>query len=622
MQPPRHATFRTLVAGALLVFLTACATAPSGPGPASESRAERLLRQGSLVEAARMYEDLANGNPPPARNEFALAAARAWLDADRPDDAQRAVAIASVQLPEAEHFERELLRIEITAAQGQYQLAWQQVSQLPEPARREDAARLFYLRQQVALRAGEPGAAVQAGIARERTATDEAGRNRARRDLLTDLRAAIDRGVRIDPAASSDAQERGWLELAQIASTVGRSPLSAPSMIDRWRQRFPGHPASTIVDSEILDPAARPGADGTRLARVTGPVALLLPLSDPAIGARAALIRDGFQAAAARLADGGMPEVRIYDTATMPAATALRTAAAEGATFAVGPLIREEVQSALGARPANLPVLLLNTTPGGSSAGSWQFALAPEDEARQIARHIAGSGGRDVVVLTPSGDWGQRVAAAFADELTQAGGRVHAEGVYDLWRNNIESTLSVALGVQASRARIDRVSSAIGTRVVASVKPSLEIDAIFVAGYEPLAMQQINPQLRFMNAGHLPTYITNDGVPLERAGIRDLDGMRLLEIPWELDTVGNPHDVRLATEHLWSGRGSPRESRYFAFGYDAGVLAAALRRGFVDWPVEGVTGRLTLAPDGRIERQLNWARISDGAVQPADPLAP
>src|SRR5690606_29019727 len=495
-------------------------------------------------------------NGPPARDEFSLAAARAWLDADRADDAQRALAIASVQLPDAQHFERELLRIEITAAQGQYQLAWQQVSQLAEPARREDAARLFYLRQQVALRAGEPGAAVQAGIARERTATDEASRNRARRDLLTDLRAAIERGTRIDPAASRDAQERGWLELAQIASTVGRSPLSAPSMIDRWRQRFPGHPASTIVDSEILDPASRPEAGGGQLARVTGPVALLLPLSDPNLGTRAALIRDGFQAAAARQGDAGIGEVRIYDTATMPVATALRTAAAEGATFAVGPLIREEVQAAIEARPANLPVLLLNTAPGGSTAGTWQYALAPEDEARQIARQIAASGGRDVVVLTPAGDWGQRVAAAFADELTQAGGRVHAEGVYDLWRNNIESTLSAALGIQASRARIDRVSNAIGTRVISGVRPSPEVDAIFVAGFEPLALQQINPQLRFLNAGHLPTYVTVDGVPVERAGIRDLDGMRLLEIPWALDTVGNAQDVRLATEHQWSGRGT------------------------------------------------------------------
>ncbi len=624
MQPHRHATFRSLVAGVLLFLLVAgCATGPTGPGPASETRAERLLRQGNLVEAARMYEDLASNNAPPARDEYALAAARAWLDANRADDAQRALVIASVQLPDAQHFDRELLRIEIAAARGQYQQAWQQVSQLREPPRREDAARLFYLRQQVALRAGEPGAAVQAGIARERAATDENGRNRARRDLLTDLRAAIDRGLRIDPGSSRDAQERGWLELAQIAATAGRSPLSAGSMVDRWRQRFPGHPASTIVDSEILDPAARPDASGRRTARISGPVALLLPLSHPAaaLSGPAALVRDGFRAAAATLPDAGLGDVRLYDTHAMPVATALRSAVADGATFIVGPLTKEEVQAAADAR-VGVPMLLLNTLPGSAGVDTWQFALAPEDEARQIARQLGGSGNGDVVVLAPSGDWGQRVAAAFRDELAQAGGRVAAESFYDLSRNNIDVTLAQALGIDASRTRRDRVQSAIGTAVQAEVKPAPHIDAIFVAGFQPLAMRQFRPFLREYNADHLPSFMTSDGVDSERSANRDLEGMQLVEMPWILDNVGTASDVRLTTEHLWKTQGDMRQSRLFAFGYDAAMIAASLRRGMVDWPLQGVTGRLSLAPDGRIERQLNWARMRDGNLQPADPLVP
>jgi outer membrane PBP1 activator LpoA protein len=38
--------------------------------------------------------------------------------------------------------------------------------------------------------------------------------------------------------------------------------------------------------------------------------------------------------------------------------------------------------------------------------------------------------------------------------------------------------------------------------------------------------------------------------------------------------------------------------------------------------MEGVTGRLSLSPEGRIERQLNWARVSEGAIVPADPGSP
>lgn len=625
MQPHRHATFGTLVAGALLLLLTAaCATSPTGPGPASEARAERLLRQGNYAEAARMYEQLANNNPPPARNEFALAAARAWLDADRADDAQRALDIASVQLADQQHFERELLAIEILAARGQYRLAFQQAMQLAEPPRREDAARLYYLRQQVALRAGEPGAAVQAGIARERAAADEGGRARARRDLLADLRAAIDRGLRIDPAASRDALERGWLELAQIASTAGRSPLSARSMVERWRQRFPGHPAATIVDAEILDPAARGGDFGAQPGRITGPVALLLPLSHPNAGLRTAaeLVRDGFYAAAGRLPDAGLGDVRIYDTYTQPVTAAIRTAVAEGATFIVGPLIKEDVQAAVKADLHDVPMLLLNTLSGSAGRNVWQFALSPEDEARQIARHLGGRGA-NVAVMAPAGEWGQRVAQAFVDELTQSGGRVAAQGFYNTSTSDIEFTLRGVLGIDASRARRDRVANALDIAVIGEVRPDPQVDALFVAGFDALAMRQIRPFQRQFNAAGIPTFMTSEGVPGDRVGLRDLEGARLVEIPWITDTTGAAADVRLSTEHSWSARtqGDVRLSRLFAFGYDAAMLAAAMRRGLITWPLEGVTGRMTLAPDGRIERQLNWAQVRDGRLQPADPFA-
>ncbi len=612
-----------LAALAMLVLLASCQTAPQGPGPASAQRAERLLRQGNHAEAARMYEELAERNAPPARDEFALAATRAWLDANRADDAQRALQLAGGQLPAAQQFERAMLQVEVAAARGQYQAAWQQVSQLQEPADATNASRLFYLRQQVGLRAGQVGPAVQAGMARDRVAGDEATRNRARRDLLTDLRGAIDRGLRIEPATSRDALERGWLEIAQIASAAGRSPLSANTMIDSWRRRFPGHPAATIVDSEILDPAARPGA-GLGLAQVSGPVALLLPLSDsdPARANLVALIRDGFQAQVARLSDPGLAEVRIYDTAAMPVATAMQRAVSEGAAFIVGPLTREEVQVAAEQRPSHVPVLLLNTLADGGSPGTWQFALAPEDEARQIARQIAGSGGRNVVVLAPADAWGQRVAGAFSAELHAAGGRVVAESSYSFTRNDIEPSITRALGIDAGRERHRRAQDAAGTRLNFVPRPSPGIDAVFVAGYQPLAMRQFRPFLHHYNAGDIPTYITSDGVTGERTANRDLEGMRLLDMPWMLDTVGVGYDARLATEGLWQGRGDERDSRYFAFGYDAARIASALRRGAAAWPLDGVTGRLSLSPEGRIERQLNWARVRDGNVVPADPSAP
>jgi hypothetical protein len=45
MQAIRHVTFRLLATGMLLAILTACQTTTGGPGPASATRADRLLRQ-------------------------------------------------------------------------------------------------------------------------------------------------------------------------------------------------------------------------------------------------------------------------------------------------------------------------------------------------------------------------------------------------------------------------------------------------------------------------------------------------------------------------------------------------------------------------------------------------
>lgn len=608
---------------AMLSLIAGCATQGGGDaGPASVDRAERLLRRGDNAGAATMYEQLAQSNPQPARSDLALAAARAWLAANRADDAQRALDLAAADGSAAQRLELGMARVEVALARGQYAPAWQQVTQLQAPSDAAAASRLLQLRQQVALRAGQPLEAVRAGIAREGVAANDAQRTAARRELLTGLRGAIEGGLRVDPAASNEPLVRGWLELAQLAVSAGRSPLSADSAVARWRTRFPGHPGATIVDGEILRPAERP-ANVAAIAPSTGPLALLLPLGsaqqDAASAAR--LIRDGFQAALSRMPEAERPTLRVYDTAAMPVSTALQNAQTDGAGFIVGPLLRDESQAAYEQRPASIPMLLLNTLPGGGFIGNqiYQFALAPEDEARQIARQIAGSGRRNALVLSPAGPWGTRVATAFTEELTRDGGTIVTQANYDLAKNDLMTALTAALGIDAARAREQRVRQVIGGALEFEAHPRPDIDAIFIAGYQPLALRQINTQLLFFNAGGIPTYITQDGVSDDSRDNRDLKGMRVLATPWELDAIGPVADLRTATESQWGTQGA-RQSRYFAFGYDAATLTMALRRGAAAWPLTGLTGRLQLTPEGRVERSLNWGQLKDGQVQPFDPI--
>lgn len=622
------ATRLLLSFSAAMLLVTGCTTTNVAV-PESVDRAEQLERRGDHAAAAGMYERLALANPPPVRNDLAMAAARAWLAANRADDAQRALDLATAETRAASVVEFGMLQAEVAEARGQREAAWQLVSGLTLPADPEVASRLLQLRQQIALRAGLPVEAVRAGLDRERIATTDEERMAARRDLLAGLRAAIEGGLRIDLGASNEPLIRGWFEIAQIAASASRSPLAAESDVARWRSRFPGHPAATIVEREILRPGERLAGPGMP---VSGPVALLLPLTPRDAGERsevniaAGLIRLGFESSLSRLPEADRFPLRIYDTGALGVGAALQQAQQDGAGFIVGPLEKDEVQAAFERRPGALPLLLLNTPPGGGYLGNqvYQFALAPEDEARQIARQIAAAGRGNALVMAPRDEWGNRVAAAFAQELALAGGAVVAQDTYDYTQVDfsltLRETVTALLGIDAARARQQRVQSTIGAAVEFVPYPRPDIDAIFIAGWDPLHVRQIKALLFGDNAGDIPTYITQNGAGSDRRGNRDLADARLLDMPWVLDSIGPVADLRAATEPVWGIEGTDM-SRYFAFGYDAATLAIALRRGATAWPLAGLTGRLQMSAEGRIERSLNWARLArDGSLQPFDPV--
>ena len=186
--------------------------------------------------------------------------------------------------------------------------------------------------------------------------------------------------------------------------------------------------------ADIVGPAGP-----SSLASVAGTqIAVLLPIGGRQ-SAAAALVRDGFLAAVNQLPEARRPVVKIYDTGESSVAAALTTAQAEGASFIVGPLTREEAVAAVSENTRRTPMLLLNNLPPEQQAPAnvWQFALSPEDEARQIARRALGAGQRRAIIIAPSGDWGTRVVAAFRAEFTAAGGSILVQTSYDPAHNEL-----------------------------------------------------------------------------------------------------------------------------------------------------------------------------------------
>ena len=166
-----------------------------------------------------------------------------------------------------------------------------------------------------------------------------AKRNRARTELLGQLRAAADRGVALAPPPGSDAIVRGWLEAAGVAADNLRNPTLGTTRLAAFRSRYPSHPALGALAGEpglIVDLPPE-----SKLENAPH-VALMLPLSGRTAAA-SAQIRDGFMTAYYQLPANARPRLRVYDTAATSIAETIAAASGAGAEFIVGPLTREEV---------------------------------------------------------------------------------------------------------------------------------------------------------------------------------------------------------------------------------------------------------------------------------------
>ena len=87
MQP---GVFRAALLG-LALLLASCSSLQVSAPPASVEQAARLAARGDHAAAATMYAELSAANPPPLGLQLALAGAREWLAAGKPDAALRSL---------------------------------------------------------------------------------------------------------------------------------------------------------------------------------------------------------------------------------------------------------------------------------------------------------------------------------------------------------------------------------------------------------------------------------------------------------------------------------------------------------------------------------------------------
>jgi outer membrane PBP1 activator LpoA protein len=593
------------------LFLVGCPSTPRQGGPPTVDRAEAATRAGDHAAAAALYERLATETTGSDSAEFRLRAARAWLAAGRAADADRVLALIPPGITQQQTLEQKLLAIQSALGQGRGEEAWREVSAMQAPVAQPGAARYYETRQQVAIATGHLVDGIRSELTRERL-IGPGDVNNARSELLGQLRTAAERGVSTAPPPGTDTTVRGWLEAASVAADNARNPTLGATRLTGFRARYPSHPALAALSGE---PGV--GIDVQQSKLESAPhIALLLPLTGRT-SAPAAQIRDGFMTAYYQLPASARPRLRVYDTAIAPIADTVANAAAAGAEFIVGPLTREEVVGAADLLTTRPPILALNFLPTERPAPEhyFQFALSPEDDARAVARYIGASGRRRGVVLTPEGDWGTRVAAAFDEELRSAGGFVIGTSSFNTTRNDFGDAIMQVLRTDDSRLRQQRIQGAIGQKLEFEPRRRPDIQFIF-APSQPGTARLLRPQLRYHLAGDIPTYTLGDAYEPHPTANQEIDGVMFPDMPWMLGDDGLSADVREAARQAY-GDSAAKRGRLYAFGYDAFRIAFALQHNSPINP-QGLTGTLSMDAQGRVRRELEWVRIKGGAPAPLD----
>ncbi len=603
-------------------LLTACQRLPDKAErePASAETAQRAEAANEFVLAARKYQRLAERARPPQKQYFEIKAVESLIKAGQVGEARQQLPKIDVTGLDANLGARKrILEARIAALEGQPEQAIQVLNQA-EHTRNVDPlllAEFYQVRAQAESSLDRPLDAVKSLVEREKhlvVRTDLARNQQHIWQLLQSLsRAALSGALH----AARDTLLRGWLELALNVDSTGDA-VRTVAAIEAWKKTYPGHPAGEFVKT-----LAAPTPMIASLGRIER-LALLLPLnSEHALAAQA--VRDGFLAMHAASNRPDKPTVKVYDIGANPAQAPLTYSAAvrDGAQLVVGPLGLEAVDQVIKRGVFEVATLLLSHAGQNvdlSGRAVFQFGLPAEQEAVQAAERAYLDGHRQAAVLTANTASGQRLAKAFDDAWQRLGGQVVDSQTYALDQNDYTDPVKRLLNIAQSEARKDALEARLKIKLKFEARPRDDVDFIFL-GADAKHARLIKPQINYHRAARLPVYATSHvftgrGDPGLDA---DLDGVVFGDMPWTLIGDGKIQQLRETLQRDWPYARSQLD-RLYALGVDAYAIIPWLNRLGADSGARfsGVTSGLSLDRDGRLHRQLVWAKFKKGVPQLLD----
>ncbi len=401
---------------------------------------------------------------------------------------------------------------------------------------------------------------------------------------------------------------RGWLSLSAMSKQFQNRPSQQLRALGNWKKLWIGHPAAenlpdslTFLDSVV---AEQP--------KVLG---ILLPQSGPLAAAGNAITK-GIMAA--HYDANSATEIRVFDSQSITDLLAfIQKEAANGVDLFIGPLEKDKVAALAEAR-LSVPVLALNRLALPDDAringNLFQFGLAPEDEAIQIARRAQKDQHRRVLLIAPSDNWGDRSVEAY-QSATEG---LDTKTIIARYDDDVTYAQFVRqiLEVDESQARSDELRRMIGQGFEFTPRRRQDLSMIALLSNGDDA-RQLSPALAFYYADDLPIFATSqvNDVNATRINNLDLNGVQFLDIPWKLLPRDDLGDRIVNAWPAASGSLGP----LFAMGMDSYNLLPRLKqmREFPSTRFYGTTGTLRIEQQ-ILRRDLTWATMEDGSVEVAE----
>lgn len=411
------------------------------------------------------------------------------------------------------------------------------------------------------------------------------------------------------------AEDSGWFALAYAFKAYENNPEAMEVAIEDWQYSYPNHPA----DIEQLKKSIK---TPLRLPQQLDLIGILLPDSGPAANAAQA-IRQGI--IAAHFNARSNVRLQFYDvqTGNNPDSNNVISqydkAVADGANIVIGPLDKTSVELLAAHDALTIPVLALNRINEDIEQNNFfQFALAPEDDARNQAEYANKMGYKRAIVLSPRSDWGDRVAEAFTNEWRNSGGQLVTRAKYNETENDYSHILTPILGVDSSVQRYQNLRRTLGKSLEFEPRRRQDVDFLFMVG-RPLKARQLLTQLRFHRSGKLPILATSHAYGGEANAQQDIDlnGLIFTDIPW-MFTEQSQQDPAYAAVRRQATGDIGSFVRLAALGVDAYRMIPFLTAmsGSEDEKYNGATGILTINEQGQIERTMSFATIRNGLIEP------